>query len=118
LLEKVRKRNGRRIRVRKHLKGTKEKPRLSVTKSNRHISVQLIDDENGLTLASASTLMKGLRSKNLSKSKDGARKIGSKIAELAKEKSISTVVFDRGHHKYHGAIAELATAAREHGLQF
>ncbi len=105
-------------RVRKHLRGSAEKPRLSVMKSNLHISAQLIDDESSMTLASASTLMKELRSQKLGRTKEAARIIGAKLAELAKQKEISRVVFDRGRHKFHGLIAELANAAREGGLQF
>lgn len=118
LIEKTRKRNNRLIRVRKHLRGTGERPRLSIMKSNQHIAAQIIDDEKSCTLVSASTLMKEFRTKKMGKSKESAKQIGLKIAELAKQKGISTVVFDRGHHKFHGLIAELASAARENGLQF
>jgi large subunit ribosomal protein L18 len=115
---RVRKRINRALRVRKHVRGSAEKPRLSVMKSNQHIAVQLIDDEKGLTLAAASTMMKEFRAKKLGKSKEAAKLIGQKIAELAKDKSIEMVVFDRGHHKFHGVITELANAAREAGLKF
>lgn len=118
LLDRNRKRLKRAIRVRKYLRGNGVKPRLAVVKSNKHISVQLIDDEQGITLASANTQMKQFRAKKLTKNKEAARIIGTKIAELAKEKQIQTVVFDRGYNKYHGVIAELANAAREAGLQF
>ncbi|NDD57807.1 MAG: 50S ribosomal protein L18 [Chlamydiae bacterium] len=108
-------RSRRLLRVRKKVRGSSEKPRLSVFKSNRHISVQLIDDEKSLTIASASTL----QDKSLEgKSKESARKLGALIAELAKKNNVNSVVFDRGHHKYHGLLAELANAARESGLQF
>jgi large subunit ribosomal protein L18 len=116
------KRNKKRIKRaganRKKLRGSAEKPRLSVMKSNLHIAVQLIDDEAGVTLTSASTLMKKFRSKALGNNKTAAKLIGTEIAELAKEKNITTVVFDRGHNRYHGVIAELADAAREAGLKF
>ena len=118
LINRNRKRLKRAYRVRLNLRGTAEKPRLTVMKSNRHIAVQLIDDENGITLASASTLMKKFRSKKLTSNKEAARIIGSELGELAKDKQITTVVFDRGFYKYHGVIAELANAAREAGLQF
>jgi large subunit ribosomal protein L18 len=118
LINRNRKRIKRAYRVRQNLRGTAEKPRLTVMKSNRHIAVQLIDDENGITLASASTLMKKFRSKKLTSNKEAARIIGSELGELAKDKQITTVVFDRGFYKYHGVIAELANAAREAGLQF
>jgi large subunit ribosomal protein L18 len=118
LINRNRKRIKRAFRVRQNLRGTAEKPRLTVMKSNRHIAVQLIDDEKGITLASASTLMKKFRSKKLTSNKEAARVIGTEVGEIAKEKQITTVVFDRGFYKYHGVIAELANAAREAGLQF
>ncbi|MBP7074534.1 MAG: 50S ribosomal protein L18 [Rhabdochlamydiaceae bacterium] len=104
--------------VRKKLRGSAEKPRLSVMKSNLHIAAQLIDDEAGVTLASASTLTKKLRSKAQGNNKAAAKLVGEELAERAKEKNITTVVFDRGHNKYHGVIAELADAARAGGLKF
>ena len=92
---------------------------MSVFKSNRHLFVQLIDDENGNTLISASTIMKGIKDPEfMKKGKGAARYIGSYIAEQAKTKNIQAVIFDRGHNKYHGLLAELANAAREAGLQF
>lgn len=103
------------LRVRKHVKGTADKPRLSVLKTNVHISAQLIDDENGVTILSAGTMQKDMGGR---KSKETARLVGSKIAELAKQKQILRIVFDRGRNKYHGLIKELAGAAREAGLQF
>lgn len=118
LINRNRKRLKRATRVRQKLRGTAEKPRLTVLKSNRHIAVQLIDDEKGITLASASTLMKKFRSKKLTGNKEAARLIGTELGEIAKDKQITTVVFDRGFYKYHGVIAELANAAREAGLQF
>ena len=108
-------RKKRTLRVRKPLKGTATKPRLSVKKSNKHLFAQLIDDENGITLASFSTMSKGERAK---KSMDSAKKIGEKIAELAKKQKVETVIFDRGYAKYHGLLAALATSAREAGLKF
>jgi len=116
LLNRKKTRRNRAMRVRKRLRGTASKPRLSVTKSLRHIGVQIIDDELGVTLVSFSTFSK--EAKGHKKSKEGARFVGEKIAELAKKKNISTVVFDRGRFKYHGLIAELADAARENGLKF
>jgi large subunit ribosomal protein L18 len=118
LINRNRKRLKRAYRVRQNLRGTAEKPRLTVLKSNRHIAVQLIDDEKGITLASASTLMKKFRSQKLTSNKEAARIIGTELGEIAKDKQITTVVFDRGFYKYHGVIAELANAAREAGLQF
>jgi large subunit ribosomal protein L18 len=123
MLNDLKKRNVRRkrrlFRVRKHVKGTAEKPRLSVFKSNMHIFAQLIDDNAGLTLASAGSVMKDFRAANLGKKgKDAARLVGVKIAEAAKQKNIANVVFDRGFNKYHGLLSEVANAARETGLQF
>lgn len=104
------------FRVRKNLKGTSEKPRLSVSKTNLHLYAQLIDDEKGVTLAGIGTLSKASQAKR--KSKTSAREIGEQIAQIAKQKDIQAVVFDRGRYKYHGVIAQLADAAREAGLQF
>lgn len=118
IIQRNRKRIKRAQSARQKLRGSAEKPRLSVMKSNLHIAVQLIDDEAGITLASASTLMKKFRSKALGNNKTAAKLIGTEVAERAKEKNITTVVFDRGHNKYHGVIAELADAARAAGLKF
>jgi large subunit ribosomal protein L18 len=112
-------RDKRAMRVRKTLRGTANKPRMSVHKSNKHILVQLIDDENGVTLGSASTLSKDLKSTEFArKNKESAKKVGEIIAEIAKKNNIKEVVFDRGPFKYHGILAELAEAARSNGLQF
>lgn len=107
------------MRVRKKLSGSSERPRLSVSKTNKHLYAQLIDDEKGVSIAGVGTLSK--RNKDTSanrKSKLAAREIGKQIAELAKEKNIQAVIFDRGVNKYHGVVAELADGAREAGLQF
>lgn len=104
------------MRVRNKLHGSAQKPRLSVSKTNCHIYAQLIDDDNGVTLAGFGTLSKTCSVKE--KSKDSAREIGKHIAELAKKKNINSVVFDRGRFKFHGIVAELANSAREAGLQF
>jgi large subunit ribosomal protein L18 len=104
------------MRVRKAVRGTADKPRLTVSKTNRHLYVQLINDEQGLTLAGIGSLSKGVKGDG--KSKAAARKIGALIAERAKEQKIERVVFDRGRYKFHGIIAEMAQAAREAGLQF
>jgi large subunit ribosomal protein L18 len=112
-------RRRRMLRVRRHVRGTADKPRLTVFKSNKHIFAQLIDDDKGITIASAGTIMKQLRDKKVGKrSKDAARQVGTMIAEAAKQKNILNVVFDRGFNKYHGLLAEVANAARETGLQF
>jgi large subunit ribosomal protein L18 len=92
---------------------------MCVVKSNKHIEVQLIDDEAGRTLASVSTHSKELRTTEFSrKNKASARKLGEVIADQAKQQNISEVIFDRGPSKYHGVLAELADAARSSGLKF
>jgi large subunit ribosomal protein L18 len=112
-------RKRRKMSVRRRVRGTAEKPRMSVFKSNKHLFVQLIDDENGRTLLSASTIMKELEKPEFKKkSKEAARYIGGRVADQAKGKNIQAVIFDRGHNKYHGLLAEVANAAREAGLQF
>jgi large subunit ribosomal protein L18 len=123
MINDLKKRNVRRrrrmLRVRKGVRGSAEKPRLSVYKSNQHILAQLIDDDKGITIASAGTLTKDFRDKNLGrKSAAAAREIGVRIAETAKQMNVLTAVFDRGFNKYHGLLAEVANAARETGLQF
>lgn len=102
------------LRVRKKLCGSKLKPRLSIHKTNKHLYAQIIDDESGTTLAASSTLSK----EKLKKSKDSAKVIGLKLAKSALEKDIKFVIFDRGRFKFHGLIAELASGAREGGLEF
>ncbi len=92
------------------------KPRLSVFRSNKNIHVQVIDDTNGVTLASASTVEKDLKGKGCNI--EAAKAIGSLIAKRAKEKKVNEVVFDRGSFIYHGRIKALADAAREAGLKF
>ena len=103
-------------RIRKVVKGSAERPRLSVFRSNKEIYAQLIDDESGLTLGATSSLNKG-DLHNIAKM-DQAAKVGVAIAELAKGKGINSVVFDRNGYLYHGRVKALAEAAREAGLQF
>jgi len=110
-------RKRRHIRVRKRVSGTPQRPRLVVTRSTRHIVVQVIDDLAGVTLASASTMDESIRGGEGDKT-EKARKVGELVAERAKAAGIETVVFDRGGNKYHGRIAALADAARENGLAF
>jgi large subunit ribosomal protein L18 len=106
-------------RVRKKVFGTTERPRLCVFKSIKHIYAQIIDDENGLTLVSASTLSPDLRDKISGGSNTGAAKaVGEVIGRKAVEKDIVNVVFDRGGYLYHGKVKALAEAAREAGLSF
>lgn len=107
------------LRVRKHVRGTSLKPRLCVVKTNSHIQVQLIDDEAGITIVGTSTFSKQFRDTEFNrKNKASAKKLGEYIAEVAVQKNIKEVVFDRGCSKYHGVLAELADAARAGGLQF
>ena len=116
-------RNDRRLarhkRVRKDLHGTPERPRLCVFRSNKNISVQIIDDVNGVTLAAASTLDKELKGQiEYGGNKEAAKKVGEAIAKRALEKGIETVAFDRGGFLYHGGVKELADGARGAGLKF
>lgn len=103
-------------RVRKHVSGTAQRPRLVVTRSSRHVFVQIIDDSVGRTLASASTMEGDLRADEGDKTAK-ARQVGARLAERAKEAGVTAVVFDRGGSKYHGRIAAVADGAREGGLQ-
>lgn len=116
-MEKIKlKRERRKKRVRAKIFGTKERPRLSVFRSNKHIYCQLIDDEKGHTLLSASDLeLKEISEKNRLKI---AFEVGKLIAKKALEKNIQKVVFDRGPYKYHGRVKALAEGARAGGLKF
>ena len=107
----------RHARVRKNLSGTAERPRLCVYRSLNHIYAQIIDDNAGNTLVAASTLDSSLKA-NYGGNKEAAKAVGLLIAEKAKEKGITKVVFDRGGYIYHGRVAELANGAREGGLEF
>ena len=109
-------RKARHSRVRSNLFGTPEKPRMCVFRSNKNIYVQLIDDVNGVTLASASTLDKDFS--GYGGNKEAAKKVGEAIAKKALDKGIDTVAFDRGGFLYHGRVKELADGAREAGLKF
>ena len=112
-------RDRRRRRVRMKLSGTSERPRLNVFRSLDHIYAQVIDDVQGRTLASASSLDKDLRSEMSDKTKkEQAELVGKTVAERAKVAGIETVVFDRGGFLYHGRIKALADGAREGGLKF
>ena len=106
-------------RVRKKISGTPERPRLSVYRSNAHIYAQIIDDLTGITLAAASTVEKDIASQIAELDKKGAGKlVGKIVAQRAIEKGITDVVFDRGGYIYTGRVAELASGAREGGLNF
>lgn len=107
------------LRVRKHIHGTAAKPRLCVVKSNKHIQVQLIDDDSHHTICSVATFSNEFKNTEFArKNKASAAKLGEKIAKIAQEKNIREIVFDRGPFKYHGILAALADAARGAGLQF
>ncbi|MCJ7724965.1 MAG: 50S ribosomal protein L18 [Acidimicrobiia bacterium] len=108
-------RRRRHFRVRKKVKGTATRPRMAVFRSNRYISVQMIDDVEGRTLAAASSQEAELRSKTLTVAT--AAEVGKLVAGRAKAVGIEEVVFDRGGRKYHGRIKALADAAREEGLK-
>lgn len=110
-------RKKRHARVRSKLSGTAARPRLNVFRSSKHIYAQLIDDVNGVTLASASTLDKEIGLESTS-NVDAAVKVGELVAKRAVEKGIKAVVFDRGGYLYHGRVKALADSARENGLEF
>lgn len=108
-------RGRRHARLRKHITGTAERPRLVVSRSSRHVFAQVIDDTVGNTVASASTMEADLRGASEDKTAK-ARKVGELIAERAKAAGVEAVVFDRGGNAYHGRVAAVAEGAREGGL--
>ncbi len=114
---RVKARLRRQVRGRKRVSGTAERPRLVVTRSAKHISVQVVDDVVGKTLVSASTLETELRSFDGDKTAK-AKRVGELVAERAKSNGVDSVVFDRAGNKYHGRVAALADGAREGGLTF
>ncbi|HUI27439.1 MAG TPA: 50S ribosomal protein L18 [Candidatus Kryptonia bacterium] len=112
-------RQRRQARVRRRVRGTDERPRLSIYRSNKHMYAQVISDETGRTLASASTLSADLREVvKKAANQDAAKQVGALIAKLCAERAIREVVFDRNGFLYHGRIKVLADAAREAGLKF
>lgn len=113
-----RQRQRRRWRVRKGIKGTSARPRMSVFRSHQHMYVQLIDDAAGKTLAAASTCDKDLRGATYGGNKEAAKVVGKAIAQRALAAGIDKVAFDRREYQYHGRVAALADAAREAGLGF
>ena len=115
VLTRQQRRLRRRRRVRARVRGTAERPRLSVYRSNRGLFAQLIDDDEGRTLAAASWTEKGLRDLD---PMEQAKRSGALLAERAREAGIETCVFDRGGYRYHGRVRALAEAAREGGLRF
>jgi large subunit ribosomal protein L18 len=119
LASKTEKRKRRHFRIRKKVKGVGERPRLCVFRSSKHIYAQIIDDDRGATLVSASTLDKELKAQNGHKGNvETAKIIGGIIGRKAADKGIRKVVFDRSGYLYHGRVKALATAARESGLEF
>jgi large subunit ribosomal protein L18 len=114
---RVKSRLRRQVRGRKRVSGTAERPRLVVTKSAKHLTVQVVDDLQGATLAYASTMEADVRATEVDKTAK-AKKVGELVAERAKAQGVGPVVFDRAGNKYHGRIAALADAAREGGLSF
>jgi len=107
----------RQVRGRKRISGTTERPRLVVTRSSKHITVQVVDDLVGRTLVSASTMEPDLRGHDGDKTAK-AKRVGELVAERAKTEGVDSVVFDRAGNKYHGRVAALADGAREGGLSF
>jgi len=116
MLEKDRKRLRRKIHIRKRIAGTAERPRMTVTKSNRSLSVQIIDDDKGHTLVSASSLEKEL--KNIKATVAGAGQLGEIVGKRLLERNIKTVVFDRNGYLYHGIVKALADGTRKAGISF
>jgi len=108
-------RNRRHLRVRKRINGTAERPRLVVTRSLRHMVAQVVDDDTGHTLASATTMEADLRATDDGKTAK-ARRVGELVAERARAAGVGTAVFDRGGNQYHGRVAAVAEGAREQGL--
>jgi len=116
MVEKDRKRLKRKIHIRKRITGTLERPRMTVFKSNRSLSIQVIDDDKGHTLASASTLEKDL--KGIKATAAGAAQLGELMGKRLLEQNIKAVVFDRNGYLYHGLVKALADGARKAGIQF
>lgn len=111
-------RKHRKIRIRKKVNGTLEKPRLVVFRSNTHLYAQIVNDNDASTLVSASTLALSRNDSAIRGNSNGAQMLGKEIARLAKEKNIVKVVFDRNGYLYHGRIKAVADSAREGGLEF
>ncbi|GHT81604.1 50S ribosomal protein L18 [Actinomycetota bacterium] len=107
----------RHLRLRKKIAGTNERPRLVVTRTNRNIVAQVVDDNKGVTLASASTIAKADKATQKGDKTAQAKAVGLLIADKAKKAGVKTVVFDRGGNKYHGRVAAVADGAREGGLE-
>ena len=117
-ISKIERRGKIKKRIRKSIAGTKERPRMSVFRSNKQIYVQLVDDEAGVTLVSASSRNKEVVQKTGIKKTEQAKLVGKLIAEKSLAQGISQVIFDRGGYLYHGRVKQLAEAARAGGLKF
>ncbi len=117
-LTKIARRNRIRWRIRKKIRGTNEKPRMSVFRSNKNIYVQLINDVDQKTIVAASSLEKDIHGKTDANKKDQAKMVGESFAKKAIEKGVNEVVFDRSGYLYHGRVKTLADSAREAGLKF
>ena len=111
-------RKRRHVRVRKKIHGTAERPRLALFRSNKHLVLQVIDDDAGRTLASASTVEADIRAQGTGGTVEAATRLGTLVAERAKAAGVDKVVFDRGGFQYHGRVAAAAQAARDAGLEF
>jgi large subunit ribosomal protein L18 len=116
LIDNDRKRLKRKTHIRKAISGTAERPRMTVFRGNRSLSIQIIDDTKGNTLVSASTLVKELR--EFKANVDGAGKLGDVMGKRLREKNIKSVVFDRNGYLYHGVVKAMADGARKAGIQF
>jgi large subunit ribosomal protein L18 len=116
--QRLESRKRRHHRVRKKITGTPDRPRLAVFRSNRHLVLQVIDDEAGRTLAAASTVEPDIRSSGSTGTVDAATRVGTLVGERAKAAGINKVVFDRGGFRFHGRVKAAADAAREAGLEF
>jgi large subunit ribosomal protein L18 len=116
-LSKLERRNKIKVRIRSKILGTAERPRMTVYRSNKQISVQLINDKEGKTIVSASSLEKEIASQKVTKTEQAAL-VGKAIAEKARTAGIEAVIFDRNGYLYHGRVKQLADAAREAGLKF
>lgn len=110
-------RERRKFRIRKKVRGSAQRPRLTVTRSNRHFSLQVINDDTGTTLVSAFTVEKGLKGKYKGNNMATAKDIAAMLAERAKAKGITAMVFDRNGYRYHGRVKQIADSLREHGIQ-
>jgi large subunit ribosomal protein L18 len=122
MTSKLEGRNRRKLRIRKTVSGTAARPRLTVFRSAKHIYAQVIDDDRGVTVASASTLLAEVKAPGADapkrKKADAAKAVGALVAQRCKEQSIEQVVFDRNGYRYHGRIKALADGARAAGLKF